>query len=213
MTSVTWYFDFNSPYSYIGLSTLQRLPPETDVVYRPILFAGLLKHWGQKGPVEIPSKRVWTYRACVWWAQQHALPFRMPAAHPFNPLPYLRLSIAAGNTRHAISTIFTRLWSTGVDPADPAVMDGLMQSLQISPERLSDASVKQALRSATDEAIARAVFGVPTLWIADERQENAGHAFWGSDTVDFAAACLRDPRLLSRGEFARADATPIGVMR
>ena len=137
MTSVTWYFDFISPYSYFELSTLQRLPPETDVVLRPILFAGLLNHWGQKGPVEIPSKRVWTYRACVWWAKQHDLAFRMPAAHPFNPLPYLRLSIAAGNTRHAVSTIFTRLWSTGADPAGPAVLDGLMQSLQIKAGRRS----------------------------------------------------------------------------
>jgi 2-hydroxychromene-2-carboxylate isomerase len=216
MTSVTWYFDFISPYSYFGLHTLQRLPPQTQVVFRPILFAGLLKQWGQKGPAEIPAKRLWTYRACVWWAREHGLPFRMPSAHPFNPLPFLRLAIAAGNTREAIGTIFTQLWTTGADPADPAVLDRLMQELQISPERLGDASVKQALRSATDEAIARGVFGVPTLWIPGEGiagEGVAGEAFWGSDAVEFAAAYLRDPQLLKLGEFARADATPIGVMR
>ena len=206
MTNVTWYFDFISPYSYFGLHTLQRLPAGTQVTFRPVLFAGLLKHWEQKGPAEIPAKRAWTYRACVWWARQHGLPFRMPAAHPFNPLPFLRLAIAADNTRDAISTIFTQLWTTGADPADPTVLEGLMQKLQISPERPGDASVKQALRWATDEAIERGVFGVPTLWIA-------GEAFWGSDAVDFAAAYLRDPQLLREGEFARADATPIGVMR
>jgi 2-hydroxychromene-2-carboxylate isomerase len=206
MTAVTWYFDFISPYSYFGLRTLERLPPHTTVAFRPILFAGVLKHYGQKGPAEIPSKRIWTYRACVWWARQHGVPFRMPASHPFNPLPYLRLSIAAGNTRAAIDAIFTRLWTTGDDPADPDVMGSLMQSLQMTPERLGSADVKQALRSFTEEAIERGVFGVPSLW-AD------GQLYWGSDSVDFAAACLQDPLLLTDAEFARADATPIGVTR
>jgi 2-hydroxychromene-2-carboxylate isomerase len=206
MAAATWYFDFISPYSYFGLRTLDQLPAGTEVSFRPILFAGLLKHWGQKGPAEMPTKRIWTYRACVWWAQQHGVAFRMPATHPFNPLPYLRLAIAAGNTRHAIETIFTQLWTTGVDPADPAVVDALAKSLQLTPERLAEASVKQSLRTFTDDAIARGVFGVPTLWVA-------GQLFWGSDAVEFAAACMRDPQLLSSEAFARADGTPIGVMR
>jgi 2-hydroxychromene-2-carboxylate isomerase len=206
MATATWYFDFISPYSYFGLHTLPRLPSGTQVLLRPVLFAGLLKHWGQKGPAEIPAKRVWTYRSCVWWAQQNAIPFRMPATHPFNPLSYLRLSIAAGNDLQAIRTIFTRLWATGVDPADPTVLEGLMNTLRVAPEQLSAPFVKEALRAYTDEAIARGVFGVPSLWAADQ-------IFWGSDSVDFAAACMQDPQLLTTGEFARADETPVGVMR
>jgi hypothetical protein len=41
---VTWYFDFISPYAYLGLHTLGRLPPDTEVRLEPILLAGVLKH-------------------------------------------------------------------------------------------------------------------------------------------------------------------------
>ena len=53
-----WYFDFVSPYSYLCLHRLAELASEVTIAYRPVLFAGLLNHWGQKGPVEIPAKRL-----------------------------------------------------------------------------------------------------------------------------------------------------------
>ena len=73
MPSVVWYFDFVSPYAYVGLHALRRLPEGTDIVYRPVLFAGLLNHFGQKGPAEIAPKRKWTYRDCIWRARQASL--------------------------------------------------------------------------------------------------------------------------------------------
>jgi len=152
MPAVTWYFDFISPYAYFGLHTLKRLPAAANVRYQPVLLAGLLNHWGQKGPAEIPSKRVWTYRWCVWWAQQNDIPFRMPAAHPFNSLPYLRLSIAAGNSAQAIHAIFTALWTTGADPADSSLIAALAQSLGVRAERLADSGVKNTLRQNTAQA-------------------------------------------------------------
>jgi 2-hydroxychromene-2-carboxylate isomerase len=206
MARVTWYFDFVSPYSYFGTHTFDRLPVGTEVHYQPILLGALLNHWGQKGPAEIPSKRSWTYRACVWWAKQNHVAFRMPAAHPFNPLPYLRLAIAAGNSAAAVQAIFRRLWTTGVDPADTRVVAELAESLHVPPERIADPGVKDSLRTATDLAIARGVFGVPSFYIHEQ-------LFWGSDAIDFAAAYLLDPSVLATEEMKRADATPIGAAR
>jgi 2-hydroxychromene-2-carboxylate isomerase len=206
MPSVTWYFDFISPYAYFGLRTLEHLPAGTDLRYQPVLFAGLLNHWGQKGPAEIPPKRIWTYRACIWWAQQNNVPFRMPAAHPFNSLPYLRLAIAAGNTAAAIRVIFEGLWTTGADPADSSVIAALAESLGVHRERLADIGVKNSLREATERAVQRGVFGVPSFGI-DE------HVFWGSDAVDFVAAYLVDPGVLATDEMKRANALPIGASR
>jgi 2-hydroxychromene-2-carboxylate isomerase len=206
MSAVTWCFDFVSPYAYFGLQTLKLLPPDTDIRYQPVLFAGLLNHWGQKGPAEIPPKRVWTYRACVWWAKRNNVPFRIPAAHPFNSLPYLRLSIAAGNSAEAIQTIFAALWTTGSDPADPSMITALAQSLGVRPERLSDVGVKNVLRENTEQAVQRGVFGVPSFCIDQ-------HVFWGSDAVDFAAAYLLDPGILATEEMMRADTLPVGASR
>jgi 2-hydroxychromene-2-carboxylate isomerase len=206
MSDVAWYFDFVSPYSYFALPAINRLSQTTKITFEPLLFAGLLNFWGQKGPAEIPPKRTWTYRACVWWAQQHHVPFRMPAAHPFNSLPFLRLAIAAGNSASAIEMIFRQLWTTGVNPADPVVVADLAKALNVPLQRLSAAEVKQSLRDATDRAAARQVFGVPTIRVGDE-------LFWGSDAVDFAAAYLANPGVLATEQMRRADATPIGASR
>ena len=111
-----------------------------SIEYRPVLFAGLLNHWGQRGPAEIPGKRTWTYRWCTWYAAQRGIPFKLPQAHPFNPLGYLRLAIAANCEPTAIRRIFERLWTTGVDASDARVLEELATSLGIARERARGAA-------------------------------------------------------------------------
>jgi 2-hydroxychromene-2-carboxylate isomerase len=205
MPSVVWYFDFVSPYAYLGLHALGRLPEGTQIQYRPILFAGLLQHFGQKGPAEIAAKRKWTYRSCIWLARQAQIPFCMPAAHPFNPLGFLRLAIAAGNTPTAIEIIFRALWTTGLNPSHPPMLERLAGELGVPQERLYDARVKDELRDNTGRAAQSGVFGVPSLSVG-------GEVFWGSDAVDFAAAYLKNPGVLDE-EMRHADALPIGAAR
>ena len=203
---VEWYFDFISPYAYFGLHALGRLPEGCRLQYRPILFAGLLKHWGQKGPAEIAPKRKWTYRSCIWLARQAQIPFRMPAAHPFNSLAFLRLAIAAGNTPAAIQSIFHALWTTGANPADGAMIERLAHQLDVPLGRLGDARVKDELRDNTERAVRCGVFGVPSFRVGDQ-------VFWGSDAVEFTAAYLENPDILNDAEMQRADTLPIGASR
>jgi 2-hydroxychromene-2-carboxylate isomerase len=206
MKKADWYFDFISPFAYIGLIRLERLANQMEIRYRPVLFAGLLNHWEQKGPAEIPAKRLWTYRWCTWWAAQQRIAFRCPAVHPFNPLPYLRLAIAAGSTAPAIRRIFDTLWTTGADPGDERTLAELAHSLEVDPQRLAGQAIKDTLRHETDLAIARGVFGVPTL-IVD------GELFWGADAMDFAEAYLADPGIVGTGEMRRAANLPVGASR
>ncbi len=49
---LVWYFDFVSPYSYLQFEAYPELMRTTEL--RPVLFAGLLNHWGGKGPAEVP---------------------------------------------------------------------------------------------------------------------------------------------------------------
>ncbi len=206
MRTATWYFDFVSPYSYIALHRLEELPADLDIAYRPVLFAGLLNHWGQKGPAEVPAKRRWTYRWCTWWATQLGLPFRFPATHPFNPLHHLRLAVAVECDPSAIKRIFDDIWTTGLDAADPNRFARLCEALKIEPALLASAEVKDRLRQNTDEAAASGVFGVPTLVIDGEQ-------FWGADAIDFANAFLADPAVLRNAEMKRVDSLPIGAAR
>jgi 2-hydroxychromene-2-carboxylate isomerase len=201
-TSVDWYFDFVSPFSYIALHRLHELP--APVTYKPVLFAGLLQHWGQKGPAEIPAKRKWTYRWCTWWAKELGIPFRFPAEHPFNPLHHLRLALACGCRPEAVKRIFDSLWMSGENAGDQARFAALCRELGVQPGALADQ--KDALRRSTEDAAARGVFGVPSFVIV-------GEVFWGADSLEFARAFLRDRAVVRNDEMRRVDGLPVGAAR
>ena len=202
--SVDWYFDFVSPYSYLALHRLREVP--AAIRCRPVLFAGLLKHWGHTGPAEIAAKRRWTYRWCQWWAGELGIPFRFPAAHPFNPLHHLRLALACGSRPEAVKRIFDSIWTSGENATEPSRFAALCRQLGVEPERLQSDEIKNALRQNTDQAAALGVFGVPSF-VVD------GEVFWGADAIGFLNAFLADPAVLRNNEMRRLDALPVGAAR
>src|SRR6185369_9581417 len=206
MKNAIWYFDFVSPFAYICLHRLKELPSDLAIEYRPVLFAGLLNHWGQKGPAEMPSKRRYTYRWSHWWAHSLGIPLRYPAAHPFNPLHHLRLAIACGSKPEAIRKIFDAVWSSGAEASDPGRFASLLKDLGVSKETLESAEVKNSLRKNTDDAAQRGVFGVPTF-------EVDGELFWGADSIDFLKDFLKNPSVIKNQEMRRLDNLPVSAAR
>ena len=206
MSSATWYFDFVSPFAYIGLHRLGELPAGLAIEYRPVLFAGLLDHWGQKGPAELPTKRRYTYRFSQWTAARLGLRFRYPAAHPFNPLPHLRLALACDSAPQAVQRIFDSIWTGGHDAADPGRYRALCEALGVGPQKPETAQIKDALKKNTQEAAQRGVFGVPML-------DLDGELFWGADAIDFFKAYLADRATLENDEVRRLDGLPQGAVR
>ena len=203
-----WYFDFVSPYAYLQLMQFKRLPDSLKIRYRPVLFAGLLEHWGQKGPAEIPGKRLQTYRECQWRADRTGIPFKFPEMHPFNPLRALRLCIALGTEPAVVGAIFEFIFAEGRDIQSDDDWKALALRLDVDePDALvSQAEVKNALRENTQAALGRGVYGVPTFAVGDE-------LFWGDDMTDMLLEYLADPTLFTRGELARFNSMPMGVER
>jgi 2-hydroxychromene-2-carboxylate isomerase len=206
MRALILYFDFVSPYSYIAFKRLHELPRDVQVELRPVLFAGLLQHFANKGPAEIAEKRRWTYRWCTWWAKSLGIPFRFPASHPFNPLHHLRLAIAAGPSAANVARIFDAIWITGAEASDPAAFKALAKELGVDEAKLASPEVKDTLRKYTDEAAARGVFGVPTY-------EVDGELFWGADALGLVNAFLADPATIRNAEIRRVDGLPVGAAR
>jgi 2-hydroxychromene-2-carboxylate isomerase len=204
----TWYFDPISPYVYLQLPDLDRLPPEIDVRPVPVLLAALLKHWGTKGPAEIPAKRLHTYRQCVWLAQSRGLVFRMPPRHPFNPLAALRLLCALGPTLEQVRVTSRFVFEHGGDPSTAEGLRELGKRLEVEePEALAGApSAKDKLWANTDQAIAHGVWGVPTFIIGAE-------LFWGADSFPMMLGYLTDPGLFERSEMKGLPALPVGAAR
>ncbi|UXH80450.1 2-hydroxychromene-2-carboxylate isomerase [Roseateles amylovorans] len=219
MKTLDFYFDPISPYAALAFERLPEMLAGRSVAVRyvPILFGALLKANDHKGPAEIPGKRDWTYRQVLWLSHQLGLPLALPASHPFNPLPLLRLLWACAEpgqdaqgraltpSRFAVERVLTHVWRGGQEATDAARLQALATELAPAQDPASDA-VKAALRGATDEAQARGVFGVPTLAVDDK-------LFWGLDALEMAVACLDGDPWFEGPAWSLATAVPVGIRR
>jgi 2-hydroxychromene-2-carboxylate isomerase len=205
---VTWVYDVISPFAYLMLPRLAELPPQVELSALPVLFAGLLEHFGQRGPAEIPSKRRFTYRFALWRARRLGLPMRFPPAHPFNPLGALRLAIAAGSTLKAAQVLLEAVFRDGRDVSAPAVLAELAGQLGVADwqAQLANPEVKARLRHNTEWCAGRGIFGVPTLVSGEE-------FFWGHDALDMALDYLQDPQAFEDAGMRAADSLPVGAAR
>ena len=213
MKAIDFWFDPISPYAYLAF---ERLPEALvglsySVSYRPILFAALLQRWDHKGPAEIEPKRAWTFRQVRWLAHSQAVPLETPARHPFNPIAISRLAWAtapegATPNRYACATILAHVWQGGgADAEEPSRLAVLRDKLAPRLDLASD-RVKQLLRDATDAALAKGIFGVPTIDVD-------GRLVWGVDALPMLAAYLRGDPWFRGPDWQLAGAPRPGVVR
>ena len=192
MQRVVFDFDIVSPYAYLAF---ERLPSALEglshhVEYRPLLFAGLLKHWGNTAPVDVAPKKAWLFRQCAWIAEREGIVFRPPVPHPFNPLAPLRLlvaSVPAGGhpNRRVVEQAMRHVWARdGGDPNDAEALRMLADA--IAPVRdPASPEVKAELQARTAQAAEAGVFGVPSFRLDD------GQLFWGTDSMAMLADAMR----------------------
>jgi len=186
MKHITFYLDFISPYAYLAFEQLPKTMEglSYSVAYKPVLIGALLKHHGQLGPAQVPPKREWTYRQALWLGYANGIEMAMPAGHPYNPLPHLRLALGTTPngeiSRYVAETIFRNVWRGGEDASSPTRLAELTALLK--PER-DAVDVKLQLKANTDEALAHGAFGVPT-YVVDDR------LFWGFDGLSVLRSAL-----------------------
>lgn len=203
-----WYFDFVSPFAYLQWQRIRGLTDHVTFALRPVLFAALLDRHGQKGPAEIPSKRLFTYRFVYWRARQQGLTLNFPPAHPFNPLAALRLCVAAGSSADAVDAVFNHLWRDGLrgDSAESLSEVSGRFGFVDAGQAIDSMEVKNALRENFKAAVEDKVFGVPTI-VMD------GHLFWGDDATPMFEAYLKDPKMFATSEMTRLKNLPVSKHR
>ena len=200
MARIQWYFDFISPYAYLQSTRLGNLVKDNEIECVPVLFAGLLNHWGQKGPAEVAPKKIFAFRQCVWRAGRDGIPYHTPPKHPFNPLRALRLSIAMKNDVDVVQSIFRTIWVDGNLPDDAAGWAAMQAAVGLDDgdARVADPVVKAGLLKNGDDAVAAGVFGVPTYRVGDE-------LFWGDDCLEMVQDYLHNPGLFEDDDMRRVE--------
>lgn len=190
-----FHFDFISPYAYLAWTQIHALAAKhgRTVEPVPVLFAGLLKAWGHKGPAQIPPKRAYVGKDIARNARLLGQPVRTPPQHPFNPLLALRvasLDMSAPTRNALVNGLFGATWASGEGVTEAAVVARIAASCGVPDaiERAGRDEAKQALRAATEAAVERGLWGVPTVDVD-------GELFWGLDSLPHLDRFLAGERL------------------
>lgn len=192
--SVEFYFDLGSPTTYLAYTQLPTLCAQTNsqLVYRPMLLGGVFKATGNASPVTIPAKGPYLFKDLNRFAKRYGAAFKLNPYFPINTLLLMR-AVTGMQLRHPerfeafIDCLFRALWVDARNLNDPATVAAVLDEAGFDPEYVlamtTDEQVKQALKTATEEAIERGVFGAPSMFVGDE-------LFFGQDRLDFVREAL-----------------------
>ena len=199
MKQVIFYYDFASPFAYLGSTQIERIAAAAGaaIEWRPILLGGLFRAIGTPDvPLLAMSepRRRYLLRDLRQWAAFWDVPLTWPTRFPMNTIAALRLALAAESSIAPLShALFHAYWAADRDLSDPAALAAVANSVGLDGASLvatatdpaKTNSLRLRLRDATAEAERDGVFGVPTFRVGDQ-------LFWGQDRLDFVAAALRD---------------------
>jgi len=194
--TVEFFFDFGSPTSYLAWTQLPKLVAEAgaQVVWRPMLLGGVFKATGNASPVMVPAKGRWMNQDMARWARRYGVPLAMNPHFPINTLTLMRGATGLQMRQPAdferyVDTVFRAMWETPCNMGDAAVLAQVLQRAGFDAEALlalaGDPEVKARLVATTEEAVARGVFGAPTIFVGEQM-------FFGQDRLDFVRETLAE---------------------
>ena len=194
MKSVEFYFDLGSPYSYLAYYRLLQIAEqqEIQIVYKPILLGGVFKATGNRSPIEIPVKGVYSILDMQRWAEYYQIPMQMNPHFPMNTLTLMRILTGVQllhleKFEQVLKLLFDAMFGTPQNLNEPTVLAEVLKPSGFSVEDImsmvqSDV-VKQKLITETEQAIQRGIFGAPTFFVGVDM-------YWGQDRLHFVEQAL-----------------------
>ncbi|MDP9928283.1 2-hydroxychromene-2-carboxylate isomerase [Variovorax paradoxus] len=193
--SVDFFFDVGSPSSYLAWTQLPGLCAShgAELVYRPMLLGGVYQATGNASPATIPVKGRYTQMDYERHARRYGVPFQGNPHFPVITLFLMRAVTGIQLRRpeqlqQLLACVFKALWIDALNLNDAQLTARILTEGGFDPaeiERLTqDPETKAALKSTTQEAVERGVFGAPTLFVGDQM-------FFGQDRMDFVREALQ----------------------
>jgi 2-hydroxychromene-2-carboxylate isomerase len=194
---VEFYFDVGSPSSYLAWTQLPGLCAQAgaELVYRPLLLGGVFQSTGNKSPMDIAIKGRYVFDDLMRYAKRYGVPLKFNPYFPINTLLLMRGAVAM-QLKHPerfiayVDAVFRAIWVDGRNMNDGSVVAGVLQKAGIDAAmvmaEVTDADVKGALRETTEDAVARGVFGAPTMFVGKTM-------LFGQDRLDFVRDALAEP--------------------
>ena len=183
-----FYFDFVSPYSFLAHQEIKKIEKKENIKikYRAIFLGGLHNLHGIKAPAFIPSKAKFMIRDCKLIAEKNKINFKFNSYFPIKTVNLMRGVFIAkedGFEKYYVDKIFEAVWKDGLNMNDRNIIDKVIKNMNINPKtfflRSGSQNIKIELKTKTDEAFEKGIFGAPTFIVNNK-------LFWGQDRLDFA---------------------------
>ena len=185
---IEFWFDFSSPYGYIGSRRIEKIGARhgRGVLWRPFLLGILFQTTGQSPLLNQPLRGPYARRDIERTARLYGMPFRLPQPFPFASVAAGRLFywLEERDPRAAVAyakAIYARAFVEG------AAVAGAEEAVEVASKlghdrtealaALQRPEVKQRLKQISEEALQKGVFGSPFILVD-------GEPFWGHDRFD-----------------------------
>jgi len=192
--TVEFWFDFGSPTAYLAWRQLPKIAEARGAVidYRPMLLGGVHKATGNNPPGAVPAKGAYMGRDLQRFAKRYGVELNFNPDFPINTLVLMRGAVAAQGEGDAffhkyLATIFEAMWLKPRNLNDPAEVSAVLREAGFDVDwflaKTQDQAVKDGLKAATEEAVAKGAFGAPTFYIGEDM-------YFGQDRLDFIDEAL-----------------------
>jgi len=189
LTPIDFYFDFMSPYGWFAARQIDAIGARfgRDVTWRPLLLGvTVLQVMGLKALPDTPLKSDYLELDVPRTARLFKLPYNPPTPLPANSLAparayYWLFDRDPAGAKRLARRLYDRQFAEATDVSVPDVVaETAAETLGLDPAAvlaaIADPQVKEQLRRAVDEAVARKAFGSPFFFVDDQ-------PFWGSDRL------------------------------
>ncbi len=197
MTSpeLEYWFEFASTYSHIATQRIEGLANAAGVriLWRPFLLGPIFKAQGwNTSPFNIQlAKGAYMWRDMVRSCEKYGIAFDKPSVFPRNGLLAARVATAAQDEPFLpafVRHVYLANFGDDRDIADPGVVRACLASAGCADadgwlSRAVNDDVKNLLRARSEEAVARGIFGAPSVFVGNE-------LFWGNDRLEDAIALV-----------------------
>jgi len=185
---IDFYFDFSSPYAYIGYKEIKKLEKKNSfkIKFMPIFLGGLHNAAGITPAAFIKLKSKYMIEDTKLVSKKKNISFHFNSYFPIKTINFMRGVLIAekdNSEKNFIEKIFNAIWMDGLNMNDPIVINKVLKNIDLNPEiflkKVSDQKVKDKLRKLTDDALKKKIFGVPAFVVNKKM-------FWGQDRLSYA---------------------------
>jgi len=192
--SVEFYFDFGSPTTYLAWTQLPKLCADqgATLIYKPILLGGVFQMTGNASPATVAAKGAYMGADLARFARRYGVPFAFNPHFPINTLTMMRIATGLIAARPAdidrfLAAIFPAMWVDGRNLASVEILSQTLDACGFAAGELvamaADPKIKDTLKQETERAVARGIFGAPSMFVGEE-------LFFGQDRLDFVREAL-----------------------